>query len=430
MRTRNQTILPLVRHLFLIALLALIAQPSQSEERKEPNSITAPLTLRFGGPDSVQEQLENDFRPRDSLTGKNFLQRYDDWKTRLRDDHGLSFTLDYTAGILSPSNSISGENVFSGGAVRFYGSWDLVGRDTGNVGSFVWKIENRHRYSEFPVSSAASDIGLVGASLGPLSDAGTRLTNFYWKQNLMQGRMEIVAGMLDVTDWVDLYALASPWTGFFNFAFATGAASMALPDDAALGVYVNSMLNDNLFLIVGFADANADSTDPLNGFDTFGDGEYFKSVELGWTSSQDRFYLDNTHLTLWHVDQRVAAGVPGGWGANFSYSKSIGDKWLPFARAGYTDDGGSFLQKTISAGFGYQLQDDVSLLGLGVNWGQPNEQTFGPGLEDQYIIELFTRFQVTENLQVTPDIQYIINPAVNPDADHSLILGLRARVVF
>ena len=28
----------------------------------------------------------------------------------------------------------------------------------------------------------------------------------------------------------------------------------------------------------------------------------FTSVELGWTTSKDRFYADNVHLTLWHVD--------------------------------------------------------------------------------------------------------------------------------
>ena len=242
--------------------------------------------------------------------------------------------------------------------------------------------------------------------------------------------LEIIGGMLDVTDWTDIYALASPWTGFFNFAFGTGGATIALPDDAALGLFVNGMITDNVYFVTGFADANADSTDPLNGFDTFGDGEYFKTLEIGAVTSQDRFYLDNTHVTLWHIDDREAAGLPSGWGANFSFSRSFDERWMPFFRAGYAQDGGTILQKSVSAGIGHHFGAGDSLLGFGVNWGQPNESTYGPGLSDQYTVELFTRLQVSENLQITPDIQYIKNPALNPTENHSVVLGLRMRVVF
>ena len=72
------------------------------------------------------------------------------------------------------------------------------------------------------------------------------------------------------------------------------------------------------------------------------------------------------------------------------------------------------------------LSDDGIAGGI---W-EPNETTYGSGLKDQIVAELFTRLQVTENLQITPDIQYIKNPALNPDEDHSVVLGLRMRVVF
>ena len=413
----------------LAFLLNNLVHPVVAQERDPPTIISTPR-LSFGGPDAVSGQLSDDAKEKPSLTGQDLLRGYRGRKKRLADDTGLAFTLDYTVGLLVPSNTISGENAFTSGAVRFYGTWELVGRGTDNVGKLVWKIENRHGYSGPPVSAAASDIGFAGAILSPLSDAGTRLTNLYWKQDLRGGRLEIIGGMLDVTDWVDVYALASPWTGFFNFVFATGAATMALPDDASLGLFVNAMITDHWYFVAGFSDANADSTDPLNGFDTFGDHEFFKTLEIGWTTSKDRFFLDNTHVTLWHVDDRVAAGIPDGWGVNFSYSRSFDEKWMPFFRAGYAKDGGTLLQKSVSAGLGYHFEDGASLLGLGFNWGQPNETTLGGSLSDQYTVELFTRMQITENIQITPDIQYIKNPALHPTKDHSLVLGVRMRVVF
>jgi porin len=414
-----------------LLLLLLSIQPGMAQEAQTPEDHGSSTVPQFGGPDSVRDQLADDERPKESLTGVSMLQRYFDWKDGLRKEHDFSFTLDYTAGFLGATNTLNDEDFFAGGAVRFYGSWDLIGRESGNTGTFIWKVENRHKYTDIPPSGVASEIGYAGTTIPVLSDIGTRLTNLYWKQNLIQGRLEIIAGMIDTTDWVDLYALASPWTGFFNFVFATGSASIPVPDDAAIGVYVNAMLTDNLYIIGGLADSNADSTDPFNGFDTFfNDHEYFKTIELGWTTSQDRFYLDNTHLTFWHADEREEAGVSSGWGVNFSFAHSFDDKWMPFVRAGYADDGGSLLQKTISTGLGYHLKDDISLLGFGFNWGQPNEDTFGPGLDDQYTFELFCRLQVSQNLQVTPDIQYMINPALNPDEDNSWVFGLRARLAL
>ena len=418
-------------YIVILLLLVLWVQPGIAQEAQTPNADDSFPYPQFGGPDSVQDQLVDDARQKDSVTGVNVLQSYSDWKENLRKEHGFSFTLDYTAGFVGATHTLYDEDFFSSGAARFYGSWDLVGRESGNTGTFIWKIENRHKYTDIPPNGTASQVGYAGVTYPTLSDIGTRLTNLYWKQNLYKGRMEVIAGMIDTTDWVDLYALASPWTGFSNFVFATGGASIPTPDDAAIGLYINGMLTDNLYLIGGFADSNADSTDPFNGFDTFfSDHEYFKTIELGWTTSQDRFYLDNTHITFWHADEREEAGVSSGWGVNFSFSKSFDEKWMPFLRAGYTDDGGSLLQKTVSAGLGYHLQDDISLLGVGFNWGQPNEDTFGPDLDDQYTIELFCRLQVTQNIQITPDIQYLINPALNPDEDDSWVFGLRARLVF
>jgi len=122
--------------------------------------------------------------------------------------------------------------------------------------------------------------------------------------------------------------------------------------------------------------------------------------------------------------------VPSGSGFNFSFSHAYDDKWMPFVRAGYADDGGTLLQKTLSAGFGYHWGANNSLFGLGFNWGQPNETTFDPGLNDQYTAKLFSRLQIMRNFQLTPDIQYIKNPARNPKADDSWVFGLRGRIIF
>jgi porin len=82
------------------------------------------------------------------------------------------------------------------------------------------------------------------------------------------------------------------------------------------------MLGDGFYMIGGLLDANSDPEDPFEGFDTFwDDSEFFKSIELGWTSSQERLVLDNAHVTLWHKDEQDRLGVADGWGINASVSR-------------------------------------------------------------------------------------------------------------
>jgi porin len=114
-----------------------------------------------------------------------------------------------------------------------------------------------------------------------------------------------------------------------------------------------------------------------------------------------------------------------------SFTHYIGEKYMPFLRAGYAQDGASFLERSVSAGLAYQ-PDPIGgsaghLLGFGANWGRPNEAVFGSGLEDQYGFELFHRLQVTKEIAITPDFQYLRNPAQNPDEDSIWVFALRAR---
>ena len=397
--------------------------------------ITHPATIlakNFGGPDAVENVIEEDAQIRPAVVEKRITQKWFDWKQQVQEEQGFSIGLDYTPLYLhSSEEGASGKNNASSGIFRVFGSWDLVGRGTKNTGALVWKIENRHSYTEVSPQDFGFDQGYVGLIEAPFSDEGTRLTNLYWRQRFNKGKSTVTVGMLDVTDYVDVYALASPWTGFLNFAFSTGSAAMFIPNDATFGIAGGTMLSNNLFLIGGITNAYTDPTEPFETVgDFFSENEYFSSIELGWTRGQERIYLDNMHVTLWHVDESIPAGTPGGWGMAFNYSRAIDNNtWMPFLRGGYADDGGTLLQKSLSVGLGYNAFGGRDQLGVAVNWGEPNE-SFGDDLSDQYVFEAYYRFQLTKQFAITPDIQYLMEPALNPDYDRLWIVGLRARLAL
>jgi porin len=346
--------------------------------------------------------------------------------------------LAYISTFLNASDSLSDTDDYSaGGVFRHFGSWELLGRGTETTGTLRYLVEYRNRYTDdAPSPFSIDNLGNVGAIEIPFANDKWHLTNLYWAQSWNNGNFEVYVGYLDVTDFVDVFALTSPWTDFFNFAFSIGAGTMDLPDDGALGLSAGAWLTDSIYLIGGFEDLNSDPNDPGKGFDTFfSDREFFKHIEIGWARSKEQYYLDNVHLTMWHADEREETEVDDGWGAMLSLSHSVGKRWLLFARAGYADGGGSLLQKSVSIGAGYTPGGIESLgsgsqLGFGANWGQPNDEVFGSGLDDQYAIEAYYRLQVTEELSITPDVQLLINPALNPERDTIWVFGLRARVAL
>ena len=403
---------------------ALRAQDGASGQAQD--TIRARASL--GSPDQVDNQLETDARPNDPLISFGFLDGYFGFKERLKGSSGLGFGIDYTSVYFGASSS-PGEDEAGSGILRLFGSWELVGRESGNTGAFVYKIEHRHAYTDVTPKFLGFNLGYTGMFAAPFNDDEFRVTNLYWRQALGSGRFVLLGGFLDATDYVDIFGLGSPWLHFMNLAFSTGAASIALPNDGLLGLAGAAWLSDHVYAIASIGDNASDPTDPFTGFDRFFNvNEYFTSAEVGWTTSQDRAYFDNIHLTFWHSDEKSEVGDPSGWGLNFSGTWLFENRWMPFLRGGYAEDGGSLLQKTISTGVGYQWIPGRDVLGLGFNWGEPNETTWGEGLKDQYTIELFWRWQLGSQLAVTPDLQLLIDPANNPDNSSIWVFGVRGRL--
>jgi porin len=393
---------------------------------------------QFGSPDSVPKRIEADRVERDTLFELEFMKPYYEWKDRVQEKYGYTYALDYYPIFLKASDNLPGTDDDAASAVlRFSGFWQLLGRGTDSTGTLVYLVEHRHKYTDnLPSPFSLESLGNVGFIGIPYDDDGWHLTNLYWNQEWGNG-FGVAVGFLDVTDWVDVYALTSPWTDFYNFVFSIGAATMDLPDDAALGFGGGGWLAENVYLIAGFEDLNSIPGDPLEGFDTFwNDHEFFKHVEIGWvTANKEQYYLDNLHLTLWHADERDEIGVDDGWGAFLSLSQTFGGKWLLFARGGFAEDGGSLLEKSVSVGGGWApngigAPGSGHQLGFGANWGEPNDALFGSGLDDQYAFEVYYRLQVAKEFAITPDLQLLIDPALNPEEDTIWVYGLRARLAL
>jgi len=420
----NWGLTPIVSVLIALPFTLVVADEQELQSERGTN---------FGSPNAVPNQIESDIFDTTLGRGIKLGEDWDAWKTGLQKKYGFGLGGDYTGVWLNASDTVPGGRDSTGaGMVRIFGAWDLTGKESDNTGTFVWKFEHRHGYAN-PAPSplwAATELGYIGLMNPPWNDNGFRTTNFFWRQRFGEGRYTVLGGFLDVTDFVDIYGMVSPWLHFTNFAFSTGSATMDLPNDSGLGIGFGAMLTDQIYLLGSFQDANGDPENFWDSIETFfDDNEYFKSLELGWTSGQGAIYLDNYHLTVWHKDKREQAGKPSGWGLNFSFARFVDDTWMPFLRGGYSDDGDSLLAKSLSGGIGYRMHNNKDLLGVGLNWGEPNPNQ-GAGTQSQYAAEVFYRVLIGKRVNLTADLQYIKDPAANPFESSIWVVGARGRFAF
>ena len=419
--------------LMLVAVWLLPAKAQSAEAKTRSDDTEAPAQgngSTLVGPSSVPGQIDKDRKAKGVVSIRPYLlERYSGFKKRVEEEYGFSFGFDYNALFQAATYSL-GEDTAAGGVFRAYGQWTLVGKDSENMGKLVYKVENRHTLgTDIPPKDLGFETGYAGLTAVPFSDIGWALTNLYWDQHLMNNRVGFVAGVVDTTDYVDVYGLVSPWTDFSNLAFSTDPTIPA--PNQGLGAAIGVMATDNLYVLGGIADANGDPTDIGNSINSFFSvAEFFTHIEVGWISSWERRFSDNIHLTAWHADEREQAQVPNGWGVALSLGWLFADTWEPFFRAGYARDGGAMWERSISVGLGYHTRKKSNVLGLGLNWSRPNENTFGPGLHDQYTAEIYYRFQLLKVLTITPDVQLVFNPALNPDKDMIAVFGIRARISF
>ena len=329
-----------------------------------------------------------------------------EFKERINKDRGLQFNIDESMFYQAATESL-GESDAASGLVRIYGQWEPFRKRCENPGLLVFKVENRHKMG---TAITPFDLGFEAGSIVPtgtfFNEFPFGVTNLHWKQYLFDKRLAFVIGKIDVTDYIDPYAMMNPLTHFINLSFSTNP-TIAVPNQG-LGFAAGGMLTDRIYLQGGFGDANGQPT--AAGFNTFfDDSEFFSYVELGVTSAQDRLFVDNVHLTLWHTDDRVAAGTPEGHGVAFTMQKFFSDKWLPFFRFGYSDGDAALLQTVFSTGLGLHAQKP-GRRGNRIQLGKPSDGT----LRDQFTSEAFYRFQLTQFLAITPDVQLVVDPRLTP----------------
>jgi len=418
----------MTKHSFTFVAALFLASPGVSQEIDDaPRKIGYHTSDRgFSGPASVPSQLDKDDVLKDPVYRFPEVDAaFETWqatKKRFNEEKDIQFGFDYNTLSQGISHSIGSEDSSALGILRASGVFGLNRKSDTEWGRLIVKVDHRHTlFSDIAPGGLASEAGYIGVTGTLFSDTdGLTLVDFNYQQSFNDGDTGLIVGRFDPNDYMDVLGYSNPWTTFSNVASLLNP-SIALPD-AMLGVGAGHRFTDQWYVKGSINDANG-TVSEIKAFE--GGAEFFKWAEFGWTPSPEQHYLTNIHVVAWHVDEREDAGVPSAHGIAIGANRtSANQRWMGFVRAGWSDGIAPIYNETYTVGVLRKFRRNADLMGLAVNWGNPPDRS----LSSQTTGELFYRLQFAQNLAITPSIQLLKNPALNPIEDTVWVWSLRFRL--
>lgn len=385
----------------------------------------------FGGPESVGTRLKENDEDREADYMFDGLQRgmapYFNWKREVNDEHGVSVGASLYLLYQKASDSLDGEDDDALGHVfRQQGAWTLFRKDNGNSGRIAWRFESRSHIGSYQAPGSlggATGIRTLAPGFAYNEEFNFDIPVLSWVQHFSDGRAGYAAGRLAFDAYLDAFPFQTLSKGSIN---RSSILNPTLPTTGlgALGAVVKGFLTDNIWIGGQFHDANA-----VNGdfdFDTIAEGEFIKAVEVGYTPSIAQRGTQRLQLTAWQKDARQDAGTSKGQGWAVSAAWQLNDKYFPYARYGSSDGGGGVAaERALSAGVQISTRRNETWT-INAGWSKPSKETFGPGLDDESLLETSYQFQLSKNFSLTPNFQVVFDPAGNPGESSIIIFGIRA----
>ena len=297
----------------------------------------------------------------------------------------------------------------------------MLGRQTPNVGSLVVKGEQRHKIgTSIAPSGLGPAVGYLGLTSIGFQDVDWFMPVLYWEQFFHDGRGGFIFGRVDPTDFTDICGYANQWRAFQN-ASVLVSSSIAYPDPG-MAIGLGHKIGDDVYVGVSTHDANGSATH----IKFFEKGEFFTQAYVSWSpNARKERYSKAIGMTAWHSDFRSQRDISESYGLALSANWLFAKRWAPFFRTAWSEGNGPIANANVNAGLQFLKPDSDDVLGLGWSWQKLANRNLG----QQNTIELFWRKSIASNIEITPSIQVLIDPALTDDNAVTLF-GLRSRFTF
>jgi len=421
-----------------LAQTGLQAQPRVAQTEGYPPDYPPNHPDLLDGTLSGKGDLEDDEKPKPGVPPViSPLVPWFVFKQGLAERYGLHLGGSYGVLYQDYSRSLIGEDDAAGGKFTFNLSWELLNRGRPNTLWYELVVEQRGPIgTDLPPLQAGFGTGSIVPTAATWGEFDLGVTQNYIRQDLFNHAVQYAVGKLFAPNFIDAFPFFDDNRQFLNQTFSTSPTIPApLRGFGMVGAVYPTQ--GSLYVLGGLYTNHSDDTGiTVDKF--FGDPEHFYHVEVGLSALarsgvpvQARGPMDtnNISVTFWRRDPQDfgdAVFHEGSEGVAFNFNYLIADNVMIFARAGWSD--GWAIDRAGTIGFGWRPRGRPSdLAGFGFGVADPENEF----LPMQKTAEIFYRWQVTQNLALTPDLQFITNPPLDILGDDEVWVGsLRSRLTF
>jgi len=281
-----------------------------------------------------------------------------------------------------------------------------------------------------------------------IGDQGLEVSELWYQQEILDGMFKFKIGKVDITDNFDTNNVADDEETQFLAGIFVNNPTIEFPDycfAATLWAQPTKLISIGL----AYGDADADWNNVLDY--PFLMAEVDIHPELFGLEGNYRFMAWRNGMN--HKDWKDTSGH-----ANFGFAISADQKVLPeltlFARWGWQDpdianekniednltsEAVGTIENAISVGFqldGAYWGRDKDHVAFAYGWNilNGNYRDFlrdkGLSPRDEHHFEVYYHLAINDNVNICPDVQFIMNPAGVKENHNMLVVGIRGQVEF
>lgn len=365
------------------------------------------------------------------------------WKKSLYERIGLKLALSYQGIVQRASEVRGGEAQAAAGWVMLEGSWTLFNRGCDYEGSLVFALDQRHLYGDAadPSSFGTFDVGSLWPTEFGFLEWDLWTPTLFWEQWFKKDRLVVRAGTLLGMSTLDFCRFKDSRTAFSGAPFTFPHYVMPFPGPGPGVSFEWWPRKGSAFYVAGtLNDMNTESR-AVDFSTVFDYGQFFYGLEVGTFWRRKLTDFDHLHLTLFYADAKATQAPifpsKAGGGFKIAGEKQRG-KWVGFGSYTFNTAegggfGGTFCRHSIAAGLAYMKPLGVrGQLALGASWAKPIEDLGGlpifADMDDQFGVEAYWKILFMPDLWITPGIQVIVDPSLNPGAGVVTVGQLKFRL--
>ena len=347
---------------------------------------------------------------------------YADFKTRMEDEHGLtwSFSLSYRQRWVRP------DNIGTASQTLFWPTlnWDIFDSETYGSGSFQFLYYGERR------SGSTVKLSRGSRTLSAeLPDYQNKFSQITYTHTLPGEKLPLAVGQYSFFNFDSSEFMADQQLNFVNNIFsANGSATYPT---TGIGAYLQFNATKALQFLAGGQSFNEDDTSkrPGNGL---GNNPNAWLGYVQWTPGFKGLGDAQYSLTLYQVPTTSELPQSRGWSINAV--QHLNDQWAIFGRLNASSDDGGGNKRSYGAGLAINNplgRNQADQIGVAFGSLEQTKPLFLQTLKHtQNTLEAYWNWSLIDGLLLTPDAQYIRNPAFAPNSDSAWILSIRTTLVF